>query len=83
MTDLERDILSVLTELETGVAVMRTAQPKPNLVPLINRLNDYAAQLPRATHAQLIHYLTNGSYQKARLWLTGRGAENARGHCSR
>lgn len=83
MTDLEQEILSTLTELEAGVAAMATADPKPDLVPLFNRLNECSAQLPRATHAQLIHYLTNGSYEKARFWLLGRDAENQRGVCGR
>lgn len=83
MTDLEQDILNTLTQLEDGVMAMKGADPKPNLVPLFTHLNECSAQLPPATHAQLIHYLTNGSYAKARLWLVGRDSENARGLCSR
>lgn len=83
MTDVEQEILQTLIELETGVAAMKTANPKPNLVPLFTRLTGHAAQLPRETHAQLIHYLGNGSYEKARLWLQGRDAENRRGLCGR
>lgn len=83
MTDVENDILKTLVELEAGVAAMKTADPKPNLVPLFTRLNGFAAQLPRETHAQLVHYLANGSYEKARLWLLGRDAENLRGLCGR
>ena len=83
MTALEQDILNTLTELEAGVAAMKTANPKPNLIPLFTRLNDFSTQLPRPSHAQLIHYLTNSSYEKARLWLLGRDAENARGICGR
>lgn len=83
MTELERDILQTLTELEVGVAAMKTADPKPNLVALIARLNSFSFQLPRYSHAQLIHYLSNGSYEKARLWLQGRDAKNLRGVCGR
>lgn len=83
MTHLETDILRTLTELEAGVAAMQTANPKPNLVPLFNRLTGFASELPRDSHAQLIHYLGNGSYAKARLWLQGRDAENLRGLCGR
>jgi hypothetical protein len=83
MTDVERDILQTLTDLEAGVAAMKTANPKPNLVPLFGRLNGFASQLPRESHAQLIHYLGNGSYEKARLWLQGRDSENRRGLCGR
>jgi hypothetical protein len=28
-----------------------------------------------------LHYLRKKSYEKARLWLEGRDAENARGNC--
>jgi hypothetical protein len=83
MTDLEQDILNVLNELAAGVSAIKTADPKPNLVPLFNRLNEYATRLPRDTHGQLSHYLQNGSYDKARLWLSGRDSENARGLCAR
>jgi len=78
MTDTERNILETLTELESGVAEMRGAAPKPNLVPLFERLTAYSKTLPRDTHGRLIHYLSNGSYEKARLWLLGRDAENGR-----
>jgi hypothetical protein len=83
MTDTEKDILQALMELESGVAAMRSTEPKPNLVPLFDRLNAYSKRLPRDTHGRLIHYLANGSYEKARLWLLGRDAENARGVCGR
>jgi len=83
MTELEQEILDTLNELETGVAAMKTADTKPNLVPLFNRLSDSAKALPKATHGQLAHYLQNSSYEKARLWLQGRDAENARGRCGR
>jgi hypothetical protein len=83
MTDVEKEILDTLGELEAGVEAMKTADPKPNLVPLFERLNEFSSQLPRDTHAQLIHYLGNGSYQKARLWLLGRDGENLRGLCGR
>ena len=83
MTDVEKNIIDTLAELEEGVAVMKTADPKPNLVPLFDRLTRFSSQLPPDTHAQLIHYLGNGSYEKARLWLQGRDAENLRGLCGR
>jgi hypothetical protein len=83
MTDIEQDILDTLSELEAGVAAMATANPKPNLVPLFQRLQGFAGRLPGGSHGQLIHYLGNGSYEKARLWLLGRDAENRRGLCGR
>jgi hypothetical protein len=83
MTDIEQDILDALTELDRGVAAMKTAVPKPDLVPLFQRLQAFASQLPSETHGRLIHYLANGSYEKARLWLLGREPENRRGLCGR
>ena len=83
MIEVEKDILHTLDELDAVVAGMKTAEAKPDLVPLFTRLNDLASNLPRNSHAQLIHYLTNASYAKARLWLAGRDAENARGACGR
>ncbi len=83
MTDVEKDILGTLLELEAGVAAMKTTAPKPNLVPLFSRLSAFTSQLPPESHARLIHYLCNGSYEKARLWLQGRDSENQRGLCGR
>lgn len=83
MTDIEKQIWETLTELEAGVAAMKSAELKPDLVPLFDRLNAYSKRLPPDTHGRLIHYLANGSYEKARMWLAGRDAKNARGLCGR
>jgi hypothetical protein len=37
--------------------------------------------LPRETDPQLRHYLQKKSYEKARLFLQGRDAENQAGNC--
>jgi hypothetical protein len=81
MTNFEKDILAVLDELDTAVKAMPTANPKPNLMPLFERLDSLTSQLPREASPDLRHYLQRKSYEKARLWLLGRGAENARGAC--
>jgi len=39
------------------------------------------AQLPPQTDPQLLHYLHKKSYEKARLFLQGRDAENQFGNC--
>ena len=83
MTETERSILQTLTELDQQVKAMATANPKPNLVPLFNRLDDLARQLPPQASPDLRHYLQRKSYEKARLLLEGRDAENARGNCAR
>jgi hypothetical protein len=81
MTDTERDILKTLAELEAAARSMRTADPKPDLRPLFARLDELTNRLPKDTEPDLLHYLHRKSYEKARLWLQGRGGENARGSC--
>ena len=81
MNETERDILATLNDLEAKVAAMKTANPKPNLLPVFEKLEALTAQLrPNADHS-LLHYLHKKSYEKARLYLEGRDAENARGAC--
>ena len=60
---------------------MPSANPKPDLLPLFARLEELTRQLPPNTDPNLLHYLHKKSYEKARLWLEGRGANNARGNC--
>jgi len=81
MTDSERNIHATLVELESAVASMSAANPKPSLLPLFARLDELARQLPRDTNPTLLHYLHKKSYQKARLFLEERDAENAAGNC--
>jgi hypothetical protein len=81
MTATEQNILETLVELDRQVKSMPTANPKPNLLPLFNRLDELMRQLPRQTAPELLHYLNKKSYEKARLFLEGRDAENAAGNC--
>jgi len=81
MTDTERAILKALGDLDSAVKSMPTANPKPNLLPLFTRLDELTRQLPKNASPDLLHYLHKKSYEKARLWLEGRDAENARGNC--
>ena len=78
---LEKDLLAALTELADTVKNMPTASPKPNLMPLFARLDHLTAQMPRQTDPSLLHYLHKKSYEKARLFLLGRDAENQLGNC--
>jgi hypothetical protein len=78
---LEQQILAALLELETTVKAMPTANPKPSLLPLFARLDELTHQLPRDTDPTLLHYLHKKSYEKARLFLQGRDAENQLGNC--
>ncbi len=81
MTETEQQLLAALRELERAVATMATAQPKPNLLALFTRLDDLTRQLPRHADSSLLHYLHKKSYEKARLFLEGRDAENQLGNC--
>ena len=81
LTETERHLLDALLDLERTVASLPTAQPKPDLLPLFTRLDDLTRQLPRTADPSLLHYLHKKSYQKARLFLQGRDAENTAGNC--
>ena len=81
MTDTERAILQTLRDLEAAAKSLRTADPKPDLRALFTRLDGLTRELPKQTAPDLLHYLHKHSYEKARLWLEGRDAENARGAC--
>jgi hypothetical protein len=78
---LEKSLLNALIELDVVVKKMPTANPKPNLLPIFSRLDELTKQLPRETDSQLLHYLHKKSYEKARLYLQGRDAENQIGNC--
>ncbi len=81
MTEKEQNVLDALLELERTIEAMAHAQPKPSLLPLFARLDALTRSLPPTTDPTLLHYLHKKSYQKARLFLQGREAENARGNC--
>ena len=83
MTVLEKQIWEHLVELDQAVKTMASANPKPNLLPLFQQIEELAAQLPRSTAPDLLHYLQRKSYEKARQWLEGRDAEIQKGGCTR
>ena len=81
MSATERNILQTLIELENAVKAMATTNPKPNLSPLLARIDALTNLLPKDTDATLLHYLHRKSYEKARLWLEGHDAQNQVGSC--
>jgi len=81
MTESEQHVLQALLELDRAVAAMPTADPKPNLLPLFSRIDELTRRLPPGTEPTLLHYLHKKSYEKARLLLQGRDAENQAGNC--
>lgn len=78
---IEKNILAAIVELDDAVKSMPTANPKPNLMPLFARIDELSKQLPHNADPMLLHYLHKKSYEKARLWLQGRDAENQAGNC--
>jgi hypothetical protein len=78
---LKKSLLDALVELDSAVKTMPTANPKPNLLPIFSRIDELTKQLPRDADPQLLHYLHKKSYEKARLYLQGRDAENQIGNC--
>ncbi|MFM2082772.1 MAG: hypothetical protein RL380_1463 [Verrucomicrobiota bacterium] len=83
MTVVEQKILQALVELDATVKTMATANPKPNLLPLFQRLDTLALELPRETSPDLRHYLQKKSYEKARLFLQGLETQITPGACGR
>jgi hypothetical protein len=82
MSAVENEILRTLGELDGLVKSMAMANPKPDLKPVFARLDELTRQLPaRGTAPELMHYLQRKSYEKARLFLEGRDAENQAGSC--
>ena len=78
---VEIELLAVLTQLADTVKTMPAAKPKPDLLPIFARLDELNGQLPRQADPTLLHYLHKRSYEKARLFLQGRDAENQLGNC--
>jgi hypothetical protein len=81
MTATEQTILETLLDLDRAVKSMPTASAKPDLQLYFRRLDELTGQLPKGSDPDLLHYLHKKSYEKARLFLQGRDAENASGNC--
>lgn len=77
----EQNLIGAIQELESAVAVVNV-EPKPDLLPHFNRIDELTDQLPD-TDRELMHYLRNKSYAKARLCLEGRQEEIEKGGCLR
>ena len=76
-----QETVAQLGELDAAVKAMPATNPKPNLLLFFTRIDELAEQLPPDADPALLHYLHKKSYEKARLWLEGRDAENQRGNC--
>ena len=80
---VEADLLEALVKLDAAVKAMPTASPRPNLLPLFQRIDDLAGHLPFNASPNLLHFLQKKSYEKARLFLEGRTGEISKGACGR
>ena len=78
---VETELLAALVRLAETVATMPAANSKPDLLPLFKRLDELTKLLPGDADPTLLHYLHKKSYEKARLFLQGRDAENQAGNC--
>ena len=81
MQESEKKLLHALVDLEAAVQAMPTANPKPDLRAKFEQIDALTRDLPKGTDPQLLHYLNKKSYQRARLFLQGRDAENTMGSC--
>jgi len=85
VTATEQAVLDALLELERAASARRASPsagtPAAGILPLLERLDRLAGELPADTPGDLRHYLQRKSYEKARLFLQGRAAENTRGNC--
>jgi hypothetical protein len=81
MTIAEKELLGGLLELEKAVQCKPTVHPKPDILPLLMRIDELAAALPRDADPTLLHYLQRKSYEKARRFLEGREKETEAGLC--
>ena len=81
MSAPEENLLTELIELEQVVPSLPGAIPKPNLLAHFARIDELTRQLPQDADPALLHYLQKKSYQKARLWLEGRAAQNQARSC--
>lgn len=85
VTVTEHAILEALLELERAAGAARGpeagAPPRTPILPILERIDRLALELPATAPGDLRHYLQRKSYEKARLFLLDRDAENARGQC--
>ena len=65
MTKTQQLILAALRELDRAAANAPSARTKPDLLPIMARLDRLTAKLPLSTNPLLLHFLHRKSYQKA------------------
>jgi hypothetical protein len=83
MKAIEQESLEALRALEGAANAVKQEGTRVPIRPILERLDELAAQLPPETPGDLRHYLQRKSYEKARLFLEGRGSEATPGNCGR
>ena len=81
MTQLEQELHTALLDLDRAVKRMAATKERVDLLPLFARIDDLGAKLPPTTNPRLLHFMERKSFEKAALWLEGRGTEIGRGTC--
>jgi hypothetical protein len=71
VTAIEQSLLEALRDLDQAAGA-RPSPSRPPILPLLERLDRLAAELPADAPAQLRHFLERKSYGKARLLLESR-----------
>ena len=77
---IEQELLASLRTLDAAVKGLATGA-RPDLQAIFSQIDGLMRRLPKDVDPQLLHYLHKKSYEKARLYLEGRDAENQMGSC--
>jgi hypothetical protein len=78
ITEVEKSILTALTELDAGARGIRQGRPGPQLGVLLARVDSLTEQLPKEASSELTHFLRRKSYDKALQLLRGCVVKDAR-----
>ncbi len=69
MTPAEKALRDAIVELEETAAMARSGRKTPGVLPVLEKVERLAAELPPDTPAELRHFLERKSYAKARAFL--------------
>ena len=85
MRDVESEVLQALLDLEQAAAAAKARPPGApggsGILPILERLDRLAGELPATSSHDLRHYLQRKSYEKARQLLEGSSAVKREGRC--
>ncbi len=85
MRDVESELLQALRDLEQAASAARSRPPGApggsGVLPILERLDLLAQELPPTSSPDLRHFLQRKSYEKARLLLEGSANAKREGRC--